>query len=142
MRNGNKFSTNASAILAVLLLTLVASNSQNVSATPNIRVQVTVKADNGLDAIVRGYLTHALRELKDITFTDIEPDFKIECVVEDNTEGCALSFVVLSNAEYLLLLISDGKSFPEWLQTFLAKRHGRCEHGEKGTNMVKKGQVE
>ena len=95
-----------------------------------------MKADNGLGAIVRGYLIRALRKIDDITTTDAEPDFKIKCIAaqcshEDSPECYALSFAVSSNTDFLFLLSgygAEGKPFPEEIYKYLGEKYELAQH--------------
>jgi hypothetical protein len=119
--------------LAVFLLVLIVFYTQNADANSNVRIKIIVKADNGLDSIIRGYLARSVGELKGVTIDDVEPDYQIQCVaVEYSLEGygpcCALSFVVLNNEDGLMLAasyaVSKKESLPEDLYTILPRQYG------------------
>jgi hypothetical protein len=84
----------------IVLLILIACYPQKALAV--YRIEIVVKEDNELDGIIRGYLVRSLRELKNVAITNLEPDYKIQCVaaactLEGDVPGCAISIAVLSN---------------------------------------------
>jgi hypothetical protein len=127
-----RFGVSLRAALGIFLLALLASYPQKAAADDSytIRIQIIVKADNGLDSIIRGYLVHSLAEIKDIIVTDHDPDYQIQCVALATSKGyCLLSFVVLSNLNSLYgvsdLVVNgvNGKPAPEDLCFFLSHQY-------------------
>jgi hypothetical protein len=136
MRRSTKSQFQPSAALIAVLVTLVSSYAQKETEISPVRIEISVGADNGLDRIIRGYLTRSFREVKNIVITDAAPDYKIGCVAvaftpEGGPPGCALSFVVLNNTDALLLLdsyINHNQSIPESLYTVLPNQYKALDH--------------
>jgi hypothetical protein len=133
----NLSSGNFTFALAVFLLASIDGYPQKSAADSNVAIEIVVKADKGLDGIIRGYLTRSLGELKGVTIDDVEPDYQIECVaVEQSLEGygpcCVLSFVVLDNGDSLMLAVSYAlshkESIPEALYTILPNQYKESQH--------------
>ncbi len=69
------------------------TNSPSVESTPSnrqpstIRVSLSITGDNGLDSIIRSYLSRDFREIPDVVITDDDPMFTIHIVAMDTKIG-------------------------------------------------------
>jgi hypothetical protein len=113
----------------IVLHSLVAWYPQKARA--GYRIQIIVQADDGLDGIIRGYLARSLAEIKNVTITDVEPDYKIQCLaqtctLEGDVPSCVLSIAILSNLNTLTAVSSyyasgkevEAQTLCDWLSHY------------------------
>jgi hypothetical protein len=92
----------------LFFLSTVAVGLYDASEHP-LTVRVSVDGDSDLVGRVTSYFSSSLRDLKDVTFTDMQPTFVIHALVSQSKDQprYVLSFVVTSNLNALKYVTED-----------------------------------
>jgi len=92
----------ASVFLAFALLCGLKTVASTQRQRPVVRISLSVDAADGLNSRITSYLSRELRKIDDVTITDTNPLYRINCVALKTISrggenlGYALSFVVTS----------------------------------------------